>query len=1246
MSTNLATAYVQIQAATQGMGRQIQRDLGGAADSAGTAAGRSSGKKFGGAFAGIVKKAGAIGAAVGIGLAAKGGINRALAIEEAQAKLKGLGNDSKAVSQIMDNALASVSGTSFGLGEAATTAAGAVAAGIKPGESLEKMLKSVANSAASAGVGMDEMGAIFNKVATSNRAQGDVLAQVNEKGIPLTATLAKQLGVTAAEVEKMASAGKIGFKEFESAMTEASGTVAEEMGKTFRGSMANLKAAGGRIGATVMTPFLEMLRVGANALIPVLDGVNKAIKPFFEGIGTRFSDFYAGITMDAATAKGIGEPLEGFVRIGFEAGQKLAGLRQGFSDFFAGLTMDSATAKSVGEPLEGMVKVGQRVREALGGVAQAVAPVISQISTAIGPLIPQIVEFATSFSPMSIIFQAIAPLLPQIAAMLGTLAVSFGQILAAVLPLAQSLMSQLMPVFMQLVASILPVVIQLVTTLVSTFAPLIVQLVEALAPILSQLATTLFPLVASAITAIVGAIMPVVNVILAVLMPVIQALLPVITNVFQAAAQIVSGVMQVISGVIQIVTGIISGNWSQVWEGIKNVFLGIWETIKGILNAAWAIIKGVITTGLAVIKGLWNGIWTAIGQIFRSVWEGIKSVGSSAISAVQGFISSGMSSISSLWTSTWNSIKSFLSGAWDAIKSSVSDGVGNVVRFFTELPGKIVGALAGLASQLGTIGTQMIQGMIDGIKGMATKVIDSVVGVAKGAIDGAKRLLGIHSPSRVFRDQVGKQISRGMAEGITADQDKAVKAIENVSKAVTKAAETMVKDETKRLQDARAKQNKLISAQNKKLGKKASNLGSLSSSAATAQARKALGKKASKKAVAARAKQLQAERRQLLKSMRNGKKDSLGSLSKADAEKLARKNLRVQLNASAKAQRELERQKKTTAGIWEFGATKGTQRLLNSLSKKGNWTRNATRQTRSATLADLAKARENMATRIESANKRLDEMVDYRNQNAERIMGELDLKPAEDKDGKKKKLSIAEVSSRVKSLAAKAKQFANKLAALGKAGIPPGLIQEIAGYGTTEGIQVADAILSGTKKQQSNLAKDWKGLEASTNRFGTVAAEQFFGVGIAAQRGLIKGLESDDKKLKKAAENLASKLTKATKKALGIHSPSRVFRDQVGAFIPAGVIAGIDRGQSELDNRVAGMVSTAPPAAQVVATAPAGAGAEGVGAGLIVQGPLVSVERMVVDSDRRVKQVAQELHARGVRNARAQGTTKIGGATK
>src|SRR5699024_7768602 len=203
-------------------------------------------------------------------------------VETAQAKLKGLGNDAEDVESIMDNALASVKGTSFGLGEAATTAAGAVAAGIKPGKELEGVLKSVANSASATGSDMDEMGGIFNKVASIGKAQNDVLSQVADRGLPIYQALADQLGVTTDEVFKMASAGEIGFDEFEAAITQAGGTVAEELCGTTVGTLQNVGSAVGWCGESFLSSAFSAAPSLCGGIITVFDEMSEAVKPVFE----------------------------------------------------------------------------------------------------------------------------------------------------------------------------------------------------------------------------------------------------------------------------------------------------------------------------------------------------------------------------------------------------------------------------------------------------------------------------------------------------------------------------------------------------------------------------------------------------------------------------------------------------------------------------------------------------------------------------------------------------------------------------------------------------------------------------------------------------------------------------------------------------------------------------------------------------------------------------------------------------
>lgn len=200
----------------------------------------------------ITKPALAATAAIG-GIFLVKGWNRLTQIDDAKAKLRALGNSADDVSRIMESALTSVKGTAYGMDEAATTAASAVAAGISMGEDLTKYLTSVADTAAIAGTGMSDMGLIFNKVVTTGKAQNEVLTQLAERGIPIYQWLAEVTGQTAEGVADMASKGEISLKTFREAVEKHVGGAAKELGNaTLTGAIANVWAAVSRVGANFL----------------------------------------------------------------------------------------------------------------------------------------------------------------------------------------------------------------------------------------------------------------------------------------------------------------------------------------------------------------------------------------------------------------------------------------------------------------------------------------------------------------------------------------------------------------------------------------------------------------------------------------------------------------------------------------------------------------------------------------------------------------------------------------------------------------------------------------------------------------------------------------------------------------------------------------------------------------------------------------------------------------------------------
>lgn len=280
MATTVATVYVNVLPSAKNFAKQLRGELNVSsmgkeitADLEGTV--KKSGGGIGGVLAkGIKRTFTAVlgGGALFAGLASKGGLSRLLDIEDARASLSGLGHDAKAVDKIMNNALDSVRGTAFGMGDAAKVAASAVAAGVKPGEDLVRTLKLVGDTATIAKTDMGSMGAIFNKVASSDMMQMDVANQLMDAGIPILQLLSKELGVTTDQVRTMASAGEIDFATFQNAMESGLGGAALKSGDTTRGAFKNMMASVSRVGANFLGKIFPTFK-------QAFQGITSALEP-------------------------------------------------------------------------------------------------------------------------------------------------------------------------------------------------------------------------------------------------------------------------------------------------------------------------------------------------------------------------------------------------------------------------------------------------------------------------------------------------------------------------------------------------------------------------------------------------------------------------------------------------------------------------------------------------------------------------------------------------------------------------------------------------------------------------------------------------------------------------------------------------------------------------------------------------------------------------------------------------------
>lgn len=770
------------------------------------------GRQLGTAVAAGVKTtltvgAAATGAAVAgiLGTAVTKGLSRLNAIDQASAKLRGLGQDAKGVTSIMNDATIAVTGTAFGLGDAATVAAGAIAAGVQSGTELQGVLKTVANVAAGTGTSLQEMGAIFNRVAANGKASNMELQQIQDRGLPIYQRLAEQLNVSTDAVAKLAADGKISFEQFQAAAAAAAGTVADEMGNTVAGSLDNLNAALGRIGANTlggvfgdMAPVIQTVTAALTPLEEVTKSLGTSIGsvlgPALQSGAAALLGFMSVFSNDPSdTIDKLPKSLEGLGSVV----EKAQGWGEKVKGFWDSLTGGQQAAIGIG------AAVG-----AVAGFGSALGPLLGMLGPfggAIGKLLPSLGSLG------GLLRFAMGPLGILITLFAGAFATSeefrgavFG-LLEALLPLGQTLISALAPI-LGMLPSLFGMIVTAVTPLLTVVVELAGRLLEALVPVIQSLITSLLPPLMKVFMALLPVVLSLVPVIaelastfIDILMPVIEALLPVVSTVFEAIGPIIESVATVLQGVVQVITGIINGDFSAAWEGAKTIVSGAIDFWNSLVDGVWAI-------GRDLVMGLWEGITGMLGQIqaaivglgadiiqwFKNVLgiaspstiflqfgkdilQGLINGLQSLLSTVTGVITSlgqsiinGFNRAKDTVVGVFNSIVSAGRDGFTRLGSAVSSGVATVVGFVSGIPGKIKSALGNLGSLLYDSGSRIIDGLVRGIRnaiGRVTSAVGDVMAAARRLLPFSPAKEGPFS-GRGWTLYSGESIIDALADGV------------------------------------------------------------------------------------------------------------------------------------------------------------------------------------------------------------------------------------------------------------------------------------------------------------------------------------------------------------------------------------------------------------------------------------------------------------------------------------------------
>lgn len=245
------------------------------------------------------------------------------------------------------------------------------------------------------------------------------------------------------------------------------------------------------------------------------------------------------------------------------------------------------------------------------------------------------------------------------------------------------------------------------------------------------------------------------------------------------------------SAALQIVMALGQGlieNGPQIMASLGQLLLQladfIIQNVPNILDAAvqlfGMLIQGIAQNAPTIIVTLVS----LLGQLIAQVISWAAQMLSQAISAGAQFLSGLAGQLSQVP----GRVAEFLAGVISTVIGWVSQFASNAADAASQFASNLIDGLASIPDKVASIGSNIVQGLVNGVTGAADKLIDAVKGAVGDAIEGAKNLLGIHSPSRVFRE-IGRYTMQGAALGVDDDADLLSKSTDNAMRGMISTAQ-------------------------------------------------------------------------------------------------------------------------------------------------------------------------------------------------------------------------------------------------------------------------------------------------------------------------------------------------------------------------------------------------------------------------------------------------------------------------
>ncbi|MCZ0647469.1 tape measure protein [[Ruminococcus] gnavus] len=243
-----------------------------------------------------------------------------------------------------------------------------------------------------------------------------------------------------------------------------------------------------------------------------------------------------------------------------------------------------------------------------------------------------------------------------------------------------------------------------------------------------------------------------------------------------------------VSGMIQAAGNIVNGLFAGMMENAPLLISTGMELLNQFLLGIATGVPALITKGFEIVTQLVLGILQNLPQLITQGAAVITNFVNGLLSSLPSVLQSGVQMILRLVDGIINNLPAIVSAAAQAIARFVASVASNLpqilstgIKIIGELASGLIRAIPNLVGKIPqiisaikdaflsvdwlSVGVNIIKGIASGVASAAGQLVDAAVSAATDALNWVKSKLGIHSPSRVFRDQVGKNMALGIGVG-------------------------------------------------------------------------------------------------------------------------------------------------------------------------------------------------------------------------------------------------------------------------------------------------------------------------------------------------------------------------------------------------------------------------------------------------------------------------------------------------